>query len=122
MAGTPFKVGRFAHTLRVRLMREHLGVDVDAMYEEDLMAQSPANPDFNQEVFDPDDQQEKGQEFGPVHYGKIKSKTGVREAVKETMDSVKQGVFSCSHFSKLLEPLQPYTGRLMRHRKTLVCT
>ena len=38
MAGKPFKVGRFAHTLRVRLMREHLGVDVDAMYEEDLMA------------------------------------------------------------------------------------
>ena len=38
MAGRPFKVGRFAHTLRVRLMREHLGVDVDSLYEEDLMA------------------------------------------------------------------------------------
>jgi phospholipase D1/2 len=36
MAGKPFKVGRFAHTLRVRLMREHLGVDVDALYEEDI--------------------------------------------------------------------------------------
>lgn len=36
MAGRPFKVGRFAHTLRVRLMREHLGVDVDGMYEEDV--------------------------------------------------------------------------------------
>lgn len=31
MAGEPFPVGRFAHTLRVRLMREHAGVDVDAM-------------------------------------------------------------------------------------------
>jgi phospholipase D1/2 len=41
MAGKPFKVGRFAHTLRVRLMREHLGVDVDAMYEDDLMAPNP---------------------------------------------------------------------------------
>ena len=29
MAGRPYKVGRFAHTLRVRLMREHLGVDTD---------------------------------------------------------------------------------------------
>jgi phospholipase D1/2 len=29
MAGRPFRVGRFPHTLRVRLMREHLGLDVD---------------------------------------------------------------------------------------------
>ena len=36
MGGEPFKVGRFAHTLRVRLMREHLGVDVDALYDEDI--------------------------------------------------------------------------------------
>lgn len=35
MAGSPFKVGRFAHTLRVRLMREHVGVDVDALTDED---------------------------------------------------------------------------------------
>lgn len=31
MAGAPYKVGRFPHTLRMRLMREHLGVDVDAV-------------------------------------------------------------------------------------------
>ncbi|SNX81686.1 probable SPO14 - phospholipase D [Melanopsichium pennsylvanicum] len=31
MAGKPYKVGRFAHTLRMRLMREHLGVDVDEL-------------------------------------------------------------------------------------------
>ncbi|KAA1090862.1 Phospholipase D1 [Puccinia graminis f. sp. tritici] len=35
MAGKPYKVGRFAHTMRVRLMREHLGIDVDAMDAED---------------------------------------------------------------------------------------
>lgn len=29
MGGEPYMVGRFAHELRVRLMREHLGVDVD---------------------------------------------------------------------------------------------
>ncbi|KAF8630837.1 hypothetical protein AX17_005196 [Amanita inopinata Kibby_2008] len=34
MGGRPFQVGRFAHTLRVRLMREHLGIDVDALDEE----------------------------------------------------------------------------------------
>ncbi|KAK5168167.1 Phospholipase D1 [Saxophila tyrrhenica] len=32
MGGEPFEVGEFAHTLRKRLMREHLGVDVDAVY------------------------------------------------------------------------------------------
>lgn len=31
MDGKPYKAGRFAHTLRMRLMREHLGVDVDIL-------------------------------------------------------------------------------------------
>jgi phospholipase D1/2 len=62
MAGKPFKVGRFAHTLRVRLMREHVGVDVDALYEEDLMANTPREPDYKQEPWDPDTEQEIGTE------------------------------------------------------------
>ncbi|KAF8323532.1 uncharacterized protein EI90DRAFT_3146978 [Cantharellus anzutake] len=44
MGGRPFTVGRFAHTLRIRLMREHVGVDVDALYGEDPMANSPSHP------------------------------------------------------------------------------
>ena len=40
MAGRPFKVGRFAHSLRVRLMREHIGVDVDSMSDDELLSQS----------------------------------------------------------------------------------
>lgn len=35
MAGKPYKVSKFAHTLRVRLMREHLGIDVDDILEEE---------------------------------------------------------------------------------------
>ncbi|KAH8709114.1 Phospholipase D1 [Beauveria bassiana] len=35
MGGKPYQVGRFAHTLRMRLMREHLGLDVDAIQEEE---------------------------------------------------------------------------------------
>ena len=31
MAGEAFQVGRFPHTLRMRLMHEHVGWDVDAM-------------------------------------------------------------------------------------------
>ena len=34
MNGEPYQVGRFAHSLRVRLMREHLGLDVDKIMEE----------------------------------------------------------------------------------------
>ena len=33
MNGEPYLVGRFPHTLRVRLMREHLGLDVDCIME-----------------------------------------------------------------------------------------
>lgn len=32
----PYLVGRFPHTLRMRLMREHLGIDVDAVMEEEM--------------------------------------------------------------------------------------
>jgi phospholipase D1/2 len=36
MAGEPYMVGRFPHTLRVRLMREHLGIDVDEIMEHEF--------------------------------------------------------------------------------------
>lgn len=45
MAGKPYKVGRFAHTLRIRLMREHLGIDVDSLDQDDLMANDPIQPE-----------------------------------------------------------------------------
>ena len=57
MAGKPYKVGRFAHSLRVRLMREHLGVDVDALYEEDLMASEPTQQPYEQEHWAPESEQ-----------------------------------------------------------------
>lgn len=40
MAGRPYQVGRFAHTLRLRLMREHLGLDVDEILEEERQAEA----------------------------------------------------------------------------------
>ncbi|RMZ82286.1 hypothetical protein DV738_g1870, partial [Chaetothyriales sp. CBS 135597] len=42
----PYRVGRFAHTLRMRLMREHLGLDVDKIMEE---AQAMQNQRFQSE-------------------------------------------------------------------------
>ncbi|GAB7345798.1 hypothetical protein MBLNU457_4060t1 [Dothideomycetes sp. NU457] len=32
MGGQPYEVGEFPHTLRMRLMREHLGIDIDEYY------------------------------------------------------------------------------------------
>ncbi|MCJ1229704.1 Phospholipase D1 [Toensbergia leucococca] len=36
MNGEPYLVGRFPHTLRMRLMREHLGIDVDEVMDGEL--------------------------------------------------------------------------------------
>ncbi|KZZ90918.1 Phospholipase D active site motif containing protein [Ascosphaera apis ARSEF 7405] len=47
MDGKPYLVGRFPHTLRMRLMREHLGVDVDELLEEE-MAEAEARGDIDQ--------------------------------------------------------------------------
>jgi len=37
MNGEPYLVGRFPHTLRMRLMREHIGIDVDEVMEEERL-------------------------------------------------------------------------------------
>lgn len=39
MDGQPYLVGRFAHSLRMRLMREHLGLDVDEVLSEERQAE-----------------------------------------------------------------------------------
>ena len=91
MAGKPFKVGRFAHTLRVRLMREHLGVDVDAMYEEDLMSTAPGEPSSS-EVWDPDHEQHRGKETDITQTGKAKRRTAMTEIIEGVADSAQQGL------------------------------
>ncbi|WRT67553.1 uncharacterized protein IL334_004525 [Kwoniella shivajii] len=58
MAGRPFKVGRFAHTLRIRLMREHVGVDVDSIDEDQLMSREPVAEADEVETWDPDHEQD----------------------------------------------------------------
>ncbi|KAK9246810.1 hypothetical protein V1506DRAFT_533817 [Lipomyces tetrasporus] len=52
MGGEPYMVGRFPHTLRVRLMREHLGIDVDALEELERRARSPTQDEREDIVFD----------------------------------------------------------------------
>lgn len=68
MAGKPYKVGRFAHTMRVRLMREHLGIDVDeiesAEGREELEAREADHIQHRDEEWDPDHEQSHGTNRG----------------------------------------------------------
>lgn len=52
MAGKAYRVGRFAHTLRMRLMREHLGLDVDQITEEERQAEQTADIRFEADMTD----------------------------------------------------------------------
>lgn len=92
MAGKPYKVGRFAHSLRVRLMREHLGVDVDALYEEDLMAAEPNKEEYEQEHWDPEGEQEFG-DAGVTHISRKHQRTAMGSLVHDTIDGLEQGMF-----------------------------
>ncbi|GAA5854566.1 hypothetical protein JCM8547_004887 [Rhodosporidiobolus lusitaniae] len=68
MGGKPYQVGRFAHTMRVRLMREHLGIDVDELEaaegRSELEAREPEQMQEKQDEWDPDDEQSHGTNRG----------------------------------------------------------
>lgn len=55
MGGKPYMVGEFAHTLRKRLMREHLGIDVDAIYRREQAAKEREDQDAEMERIYRDD-------------------------------------------------------------------
>lgn len=50
MAGKDYQVGRFAHTLRMRLMREHVGLPVDDIIEEERNASMDQEEAFQSEM------------------------------------------------------------------------
>ncbi|KAG8214440.1 phospholipase D [Butyriboletus roseoflavus] len=93
MAGSPFKVGRFAHTLRVRLMREHVGVDVDALTDEDYVScEEVSYREQAQEQWDPNAEQESpGRQVTelayvherPLHDALHTAAHGIREGAQE---------------------------------------
>ncbi|GAA5971879.1 hypothetical protein JCM11641_001553 [Rhodosporidiobolus odoratus] len=70
MGGKPYKVGRFAHTMRVRLMREHLGIDVDELEaaegRDELGAREQPSEKMQEkdEEWDPDHEQSHGTDRG----------------------------------------------------------
>ena len=92
MAGQPYKVGRFAHTLRVRLMREHLGVDVDGLDEADLMANSPEKPEEQQEPWDPEGEQDQGGEEGITRVGHKERRNAAKSLVSDATNALSEGL------------------------------
>ncbi|KAH9002804.1 phospholipase D [Lactarius hatsudake] len=89
MAGKPFKVGRFSHTLRVRLMREHIGIDVDALDDEGVRAHGSIERGNEAEFWDPDNEQTQGREFVTEkgHHPAEKAKSTMRSVV----DAIRPG-------------------------------
>lgn len=97
MAGKPFKVGRYAHTLRMRLMREHVGVDVDAIEEDELMLRKPVADADDIALWDPDNEQQndptrksKGQ--GVTRIKRSTAGSRLRTTVSSAMSSIARGV------------------------------
>ncbi|WVQ80598.1 hypothetical protein IAT38_002703 [Cryptococcus sp. DSM 104549] len=86
MAGRPFKVGRFAHTLRVRLMREHVGIDVDSLDEDQLMSREPVADADEVETWDPDHEQQSDDDENQAGITTIK-KRSARERMAKTFQS-----------------------------------
>jgi hypothetical protein len=85
MAGAPFKVGRFAHKLRMRLMREHLGVDVDALDNEDLLKRKPQHDESDIKKWDPD--REEGLNYGRDNVEATSSTMHAVNTIKEPLVS-----------------------------------
>lgn len=101
MAGKPFKVGRYAHTLRMRLMREHVGVDVDAIEEDQLMARGPVAEAEEIETWDPDHEQED--EDDPARgVTKIKRQSN-RERVMNTAHNAVGSSESYAHYKLIIQ-------------------
>lgn len=97
MGGQPFKVGRFAHTLRVRLMREHLGVDVDEMEAEevnmDMMDQQPSEMQDEEDGWDPDHEQERDTEAeGTTHVHPRHTRGQYRRMAADLATDISSGV------------------------------
>ena len=84
MHGSPFKVGRFAHSLRVRLMREHIGIDVDALDDEDIRAHNTTEGEHVANIWDPDakHQRDQGSVTEKGHHGE-RAKYMVRDTVEQ---------------------------------------
>ena len=82
MNGDPYLVGRFPHTLRMRLMREHLGLDVDEIMAEEV--QQKADEEWDREM----------QEFADGDQGRPDPSTKLSQDQLEQQRRVKENTIA----------------------------
>ncbi|KAI9891515.1 MAG: Phospholipase D1 [Vezdaea aestivalis] len=83
MGGEPYQVGRFAHTLRKRLMREHLGLNVDEISETERAEKFMADEEPGETINDvPQEYESDGK-----HHSSIDKLASTRKAQDKIVDS-----------------------------------
>jgi phospholipase D1/2 len=87
MNGAAYQVGRFAHTLRVRLMREHLGLDVDKIMEETQAMEAERRRFSEEDDVKSPDTEEDG------HVSPLSKRSGVDSTSHYHADELKQDLF-----------------------------
>ncbi|BEI82309.1 hypothetical protein CcaverHIS002_0301770 [Cutaneotrichosporon cavernicola] len=92
MGGKPFKVGRYAHTLRMRLMREHVGVDVDAIEDDELMIRKPVAEAEDVALWDPDNEQDEAKGRGISRIKKSTAGSRLKATVSTAVRGITKGV------------------------------
>ena len=123
MAGKQFKVGQFAHSLRLRLMREHLGIDVDAL-SEDVCDSSELPKADNQKTCDPDVGEESRLKGIATHVGGDESGSKASSTINEARDGNDQGnllYWSFMHIAKKVVqafPKRPILLRLLSPKRS----
>lgn len=95
MDGKPYLVGRFAHELRMRLMREHLGLDVDEIMEEEKNHEMDREEEEFKAQMDgiyDDEEEEEGSDDSPSPAKGVPNEFSTRVALNENLRSFNHDV------------------------------
>ncbi|KDN38041.1 phospholipase D [Tilletiaria anomala UBC 951] len=112
MAGVPFKVGRFAHTLRLRLMREHLGIDVDGLDSETVGACGDDDSDVS--VHELDDSDGEWDPENERTLGEDDAKGHMVEQARGTAEQYKMTISATTENLKPLKALEAINGMVSK--------
>lgn len=94
MDGKPYLVGRFAHELRMRLMREHLGLDVDEIMEDEKTHELDREEEEFKEQMDGiyDQEEVEGSDNSPSPAKRVSNDFAPRVVLNENLRSFNHDV------------------------------
>ena len=115
MNSQPYLVGRFPHTLRMHLMREHLGVDVDEVAENERQDEERSQADQwerDMDAFHDEENSRAGNQDHNIEHGSMNP-----EFQKENDQLAKhQGISGLDHGTALEQPFDPSVVNKIRRR------